>query len=76
MLIPAVGHHATHRTEAWKVHVLMQRAVATSHKRTLPSSDPEASHWPSGVGQIVRTCFQGNRQGCLIKKHTPPPSAS
>ncbi len=58
MLTPAVGHHATHLTGAPKAQVLMQRPVATSHSLAQPSSDPDASHWPSRVGQTVRTCIQ------------------
>mmetsp|Transcript_28549 Transcript_28549/g.72642 ORF Transcript_28549/g.72642 Transcript_28549/m.72642 type:complete len:208 (-) Transcript_28549:1077-1700(-) len=52
---PGAGHHATECTGVPRLCVAMQRPDATSHTRRVPSSEPEASHWPLASGATQRT---------------------
>lgn len=64
----ASGHHATQRTTAGAdaaepptaasagiVQDRTQRPVVTFQRRTVPSSLPDASHWPVGSTLTLRT---------------------
>ena len=53
---PELGHQATHLTGALRAQVRVQRPVRTSHSFTAPSSEAEASHWPVGSADMLRTC--------------------
>lgn len=50
------GHQATQATLPPNAQVRRQRPVRDSHRRSVPSSPPEASHWPLGSTAIERTC--------------------
>ncbi len=51
----ALGHHATHCMTPPSVQVRVHLPVRTSHRRTVPSSEAEASHWPEESGDMLRT---------------------
>eukprot|EP00835_Amoeboradix_gromovi_P000129 NODE_4_length_55019_cov_0.425091.p31 type:complete len:178 gc:universal NODE_4_length_55019_cov_0.425091:13135-13668(+) len=38
-----------------KFHFLKHLPLETSHSRNSPSSEPESSHWPQGLGASART---------------------
>ena len=52
---PGLGHQATQCMTPLNVQVRVHLPVRTSHKRTLPSSEAEASHWPEASGDMLRT---------------------
>lgn len=56
-----LGHHPTQCTAPPSCHVLVHLPVRTSHKRRVPSSEPEASHWPVESGATQRTCSNSCR---------------
>jgi len=52
----AVRAEATERTgPVWPVDVARSRPVAASHRRTVPSSLPLATVWPSGLKATAHT---------------------
>ena len=50
------GHQATQRTLAPRFQARMLRPLRTSHTRTWPSSEPDASHCPCASIARLRTC--------------------
>ena len=51
----AFGHQATHCMTPPNVQVRVHLPVRTSHRRTVPSSEAEASHCPEESGDMLRT---------------------
>ncbi len=53
---PLLGHQATLCTGASRFQLRRQRPVRTSHRRSVPSSEPEARCCPKASGATLRTC--------------------
>ena len=62
----ALGHQATHCMTPPNVQVRVHLPVRTSHRRTVPSSEAEASHCPEESGDMLRTYTPENKAYCIV----------